>query len=574
MAIKLFKGQVKISDVQAALDEVMERVNNIITTYNNSSYVKDIDYTVGGSTLGSSGYTLTVGGMKQFMKACDGYVSGAKPFKVSGTELKMTTGMLVAKNGIFRLPDTVINIPTDSKRRTIYFNTNTKQYQWTGDGTTSTIVTEKKLVGSKLYYGLSNDPRAMILRKEVYDHNEVGRKTIFPNSEIVIDGQKRECIAFYKYISGENTTESVKDGKFKIPIEMYAHVTGNLTKDDALILNLKNRGSGNRNGVTLGTYDVDAGIFEPKLDITFYTTNWYYVVVEIQGCQKFGITDKGAPYYMLSSIGSCTSGKEKDETFDTVHIRFKRNTYNALVAEVQYVQRSTGTIAYTKEIQMPAGIDSYNINTLLPRTWYMDHATNFEDGDPVRVRNDLKAVWYEEDCMIKLSNGSSVGLSADTQAYSHNKVVEIESNDAAYRICDINPNAETKLISNIKGVQNEKINGTFKITSESRWVKPVCVSDNGTFRGETPDTSKQSLFIWGQEAIGHEDSKRRTNNLFLFGKKVQWNTYAGHRKLDWWSPLNLLFVPKGVANPYTYDTISSNFTHWFKVNISKNIKDT
>ena len=572
MAIKLFKGQVKISDVRVALDEVIERVNNIITVYNNSSYVKDIDYTVGGSTLGSSGYTLTVGGMKQFMKACDGYVSGAKPFKVSDTKLKMTTGMLVTKNGIFRLPDNILNIPTDSKHRTIYFNTNTKQYQWTGEGTTSIVVTEKKLVGSRLYHGLSNDPNAMILRKEVYDHNEVGSKTIFPNSEIIIDGQKRECIAFYKYTAGENTTNSVKDGKFKIPIEMYAHVTGNLTKDDTLILNLKDLAASNRNGVTLGTYDVDAGIFEPKLDITFYTTNWYYVAVKIQGCQKFGVTNEGAPYYMLSPIGSCTSGK--GGTFDTVHIRFKRNTYNALVAEVQYVQKSTGTVVYTKEIQMPADIDSYGINTLLPRTWYMNDAININDGDPVKVRNGLRAVWYKEDCMIKLSSGTYVGLSDDSQSYLHNKVVEVESDDAAYRICDINPNAETKLISNIKGVQNEKINGTFKITSESRWVKPVCASDNGTFRGETPDTSKQPLFIWGQEAVGHEDSKRQTNNLFLFGKKVQWNTYAGHRKLDWWSPLNLLFVPKGVANPYTYDSISSNFTHWFKVNISKNIKDT
>ena len=274
---------------------------------------------------------------------------------------------------------------------------------------------------------------------------------------------------------------------------------------------------------------------------------------------------------MLSPIGSCTS--EKGGTFDTVHIRFKRNTYNALVAEVQYVQKSTGTIVYTKEIQMPADIDSYGINTLLPRTWYMNDAINADDGDPVKVRNGLKAVWYKEDCMIKLSSGTYVGLSDDSQSYLHNKVVEVESDDAAYRICDINPNAETKLISNIKGVQNEKINGTFKITSESRWVKPVVTGGKGTFRGETPDTSKQSLFIWGQEATALEDTEH-TYNLFLFGKKIQWNTFAGHRKVDFWSPLNLLFVPKGVANPYTYDSISSNFTHWFKVNISKNIKDT
>ena len=66
----------------------------------------------------------------------------------------------------------------------------------------------------------------------------------------------------------------------------------------------------------------------------------------------------------------------------------------------------------------------------------------------------------------------------------------------------------------------------------------------------------------------------KTAMTYLFGKLVQWNKQSGHRNLDWWSPLNMLFVPKGVANPYTYSDTFSNFTHWFKVNISKNIKDT
>ena len=130
------------------------------------------------------------------------------------------------------------------------------------------------------------------------------------------------------------------------------------------------------------------------------------------------------------------------------------------------------------------------------------------------------------------------------------------------------------MISNIKGVQNEKVNGSFKITSESRYVKPVCGGNyaSGGFRGETPDTSSAPLFIWGQEGVAREGEK--TAMTYLFGKLVQWNKQSGHRNLDWWSPLNMLFVPKGVANPYTYSDTFSNFTHWFKVNISKNIKDT
>ena len=288
MVIKLFKGQVKIADVQAAFDEIVDKVNTMITNYNNLSYVQDIDYSVGGYTLAPYGYTLTVGGMKQFMASCDGSVIGAKPFKVSSSKLKMTTGLLVTEHGIYRLPDSVLAIPTEKQYRTIYYNTSTGEY----------------------------------------------------------------------------------------------------------VANL-----------------------------------------------------------------------------------------------------------------------------------------NASDEDLIT-----------------------------------NKVV--------YRICDINPYAETKLISNIKGVQNEKVNGSFKITSESRYVKPVCGGNyaSGGFRGETPDTSSTPLFIWGQEAVAREGEKNAMT--YLFGKLVQWNKQSGHRNLDWWSPLNMLFVPKGVANPYTYSDTFSNFTHWFKVNISKNIKDT
>lgn len=571
MVIKLFKGQVKIADVKAAFNEVIEKVNAMITDYNNSSYIQDIDYSIGGATLAPSGYTLTVGGMKQFMNSCDGSVIGAKPFRVSDTKLKMTTGLLITKYGIYRLPDSVLAIPTDKQYRTIYYNISTGEYQMTGEGTISTIVTEERTVGSKLYYGLANNPEAMILRKEVYDYNKEGNETIYPEDYTPIEGQRIDHVDFYKYTVGQNTSESVKDGKFKLPIEMYAHVSGNLTGNDTLSLKIKDAGGANRNGVTLGTYNPDTGIFEPKLDITYYIINYYYWNVNIQGCTKFGVHENERPYYMFSPIGSCVSGRSVYPTF--IHINFKYNDIGTLVAEVKFINNN-GDIVSTGEIPMPLDIDSYNINTLMPRTWYMSEAINSIDGDPV-VNRSLRTAWFKDDCMIIKEDGTKIGLSTESQTININTVKIVESDTAAYRICDINSNAETKLISNINGVQNEKVNGTFKITSQSRWVKPVCgANDSGNgFKGETPDTSKQPLFIWGQEAAACDDNGN-VCNLFLFGKKVQWNILAGHRKLDFWSPLNLLFVPKGVANPYTYDNKSLDFTHWFKVNISKNIKDT
>ena len=123
MVIKLFKGQVKIADVEAAFDEIIEKVNGMIDGYNHSSYINNIDYSMGGPELAPSGYTLTVGGMKQLMKSCDGTVIGAKPFRVSSSKLKMTTGLLITKHGIYRLPDSVLAIPTDKQYRTLYYNT-------------------------------------------------------------------------------------------------------------------------------------------------------------------------------------------------------------------------------------------------------------------------------------------------------------------------------------------------------------------------------------------------------------------------------------------------------------------
>ncbi len=123
---KLFKGQVKISDVQEAFDEIVDRVNNIIDEYNTQVYVNNIDYTSGNAALAPTGYTLSVGGLKKVLSAMNGCVLGGKPFKVSDTRVKMTTGLLILNGSIYRLPDSIININSSTKH--IYFNPDTNTY--------------------------------------------------------------------------------------------------------------------------------------------------------------------------------------------------------------------------------------------------------------------------------------------------------------------------------------------------------------------------------------------------------------------------------------------------------------
>lgn len=100
-----FKGLVKISDVQKAFDEITTNINSMIDAYNQSAKVLDIDYTKGSSELGASGYTLTVGGLKQIINTYQGCSVGCKAFKIDETHCKVTSGYVFADNKVYRVKE-------------------------------------------------------------------------------------------------------------------------------------------------------------------------------------------------------------------------------------------------------------------------------------------------------------------------------------------------------------------------------------------------------------------------------------------------------------------------------------
>ena len=572
MVIKLFKGQVKIADVKAAFDEIIEKVNTMITDYNNSSYIQDIDYSVAGSTLAPSGYTLTVGGMKQFMDSCDGSVVGGKPFKVNANKFKMSTGLLVTKNGIYRLPDSVLNIPTDKQYRTVYYNTSTGEYQWTGEGTISVVKPVTVEVSSDMTayqdygYLLPIGKRARTLDQYYGAYYHGGYNYTY----------------FVQLSLEQNTKEVLEDGKVIIPMHRYPHIclASSLSYGDKITVlsNDVNLVNNEISSAMLGYLDSDSETFTPLLRIDDYSTgNSNYFGARIGGVSTIGYNAE------ISENEELYAYIPKYEAGDLYNIYNHWSGWNKVewefgkpdelgVSRIKCTHyNKDGTIA---SITISSGIDiaKYNINCVMFGNNAEANTENATSPLGLAENNFYHKTWYS------VTQGGGISyLNTDGQNLITNKVVVEESDSAAYRICDINPDTDTKLISNIKGVQNEKINGTYKITSESRWVKPVCGVDRKSsgFRGETPDTSKNSLFIWGQEAQSNTDEGGYgIPKLYLFGKMVQWNRKPAHRRLDWWSPLNMLFVPKGVENPYAYDEKYNDFTHWFKVNISKNIKDT
>lgn len=131
---KVFKGEVKISDIQEAFDDIITRLNNMIDSYNYSSYIVDIDYSVGAKTLAPAGYTLSIGGLKQILKTYNNCIMGAKPFKVSSNKIVLTDGILILSNGVKRLPTKEITV--NDQISTIYFDKTTNDYTLTKNDNT------------------------------------------------------------------------------------------------------------------------------------------------------------------------------------------------------------------------------------------------------------------------------------------------------------------------------------------------------------------------------------------------------------------------------------------------------
>lgn len=107
--VKNFRGLVKVSEIQTEFDKLVNGLNSTIDEYNNIESIKDIDYDKAGSTLGQLGYTLTIGGLKQFMQIYDGYCFGCRVFKTGNNQCKPTGGILVTSDKFYRIPTDIVD---------------------------------------------------------------------------------------------------------------------------------------------------------------------------------------------------------------------------------------------------------------------------------------------------------------------------------------------------------------------------------------------------------------------------------------------------------------------------------
>lgn len=118
--VKKFQGKVTIESVQTAFDDLVNRINKMVDAYNDSASVQDIDFSKGGATLAPSGYTLTIGGLKQLMRYYDGTVIGCKVFRHDANKIKVTSGIIIKKEAIYIAPETTMNGNASSGSQLFY----------------------------------------------------------------------------------------------------------------------------------------------------------------------------------------------------------------------------------------------------------------------------------------------------------------------------------------------------------------------------------------------------------------------------------------------------------------------
>ena len=133
--VRNFRGQVRITDVQAEFDALIAKINADIEEYNKViNENENIDFTHGSPSLSGSGYCLTVGGLKKLLAAYNGTMMGAKPFRNSAGDTLVTAGVLVQSTGCSPTTGAIV----DNTGRHLYYNPIDKDFTISNDNNVPT----------------------------------------------------------------------------------------------------------------------------------------------------------------------------------------------------------------------------------------------------------------------------------------------------------------------------------------------------------------------------------------------------------------------------------------------------
>lgn len=607
--VKKFRGKVKIADVQNEFDKLVDKINSLDARINKVNTDKEnIDWRYGGATLAPINYTLTVGGLKQALNGFDGAVYGARAFKTDNTHFKMTSGLLVSKYGGFKLPDSVMTIPTSN--RILYYNVFTEQYQWSDSGS-----------GSTYYDNPFNAPT------EILELHSV--KTVDANNNPIpsgvygsIDNYTNEyCtllepsngnpLVYFTRI-GQQDAEDLADGFLNLSIKDYFKIPINSLSSSTSVS------------------------FEYGERISYSSDEGYYFSVKAKGCLLFGILERNSakfkPIYYIqlggynqtkldafivdgitiqgtdNSNANCTlidTGTNTEDFLGDAHWINKTNRSvqydnpTGFDCTISYLEETHNNVTYPT-LQFHLVLKSSVNNTIIYDNkikisrYYSSYFSNLTTTQIDNIVAKAKDIVPKLNCVILDNYAVEDTESVSQSSFVYNKETVMNPNyysvpfltdegqfhyaeaevvtDGVYKICEISPQRDSLYLNDIQNVQVEDIYGTYEVAVQNRVIIPlVNYGDHDASVKETVDTSKAPKFVCGLED-DQEEADVDVSTCYFQGREISHNIQPNSRTMNSWYPMNYLYLPKGAPSPFSYSGQKADATKVFKVIINKNIK--
>lgn len=591
--VKQFKNRVRIADVQKEFDTLCSRIDNLNQKIQDVTEIgEDFDYSEGSSQLAAAGYTLTVGGLKKALEACDGTVLGARAFRVNDSHIKMSGGYLITKDGGYRLPDSYLTIP--QRFRTLYFNPETKQYQWTARGSEIIIVEETKSLTDKsclqvqpisdennFFYKYSTDRTY----NNIYG-SSVGNPGQLPTS-VSLRFDKTPNLSVIN--TNELTYDTNNPDKVRVNIADYVYLADRKVSLNDTISADYTDGTLGINNIILGTLSDNGTYFTPKLviNIKIYAGGGYnlYLQQSVLGMTNNptitpslnGDNNKVANV-SFNLIGGVSPVIDSATDLGYAGMKYKFE-YDSLLANPYRLKITTihngGELVQENYITMPDNIENYNINCIIfdqlksnyyPNSEYEVSSTDprYNPLDPTSPYVIYHGNYISPYNKLIKSDDSIVELAQD---YTYTEWVEreVEGDDAAYKICDVNMNRGSIYANDHFGVQNENIYGTYEISIPNRtygsrwdssastwltnWLDWANLSLNMGKAYEAISDTHEAKFVVPTEGYEMDDGVRY--EAYFYNQRIACNKSI-HRGIKTSVHLNYLFLPRNVANPFNY----------------------
>lgn len=312
--VRNFKGVVRVADVQAEFDNLLNNINDTIDRYNSSMDYEDIDYNNVGPELAPINYTLSIGGLKSVLDAYDGTIFGANIYKVSSDNYIVSEGVYIKDRQIYRLPSK----PLSGSGQYVYYNPNEEIYTFEGSGpreyTINANIVGNPTVNDATLSGFSVYDYAIGNISHTYDRGTVTSFTI--ETEIITPTEQSTTSngRIFNWDGSWNQQDSL-DGPY---IEFSPNSTIHLTFYAG------------------GNYYPCSAVSNPLFNTKYYL-KWVYDGTDIKG------------YYKLSKSGQYILCET--QTYNNDVYRFERTDF-AVGYRVSNIISSDGAVVFKGSVNM------------------------------------------------------------------------------------------------------------------------------------------------------------------------------------------------------------------------------